>query len=468
MSDDLAAALAEICTDAFGEPLTVTGLTRLSGGASRETWSFDAGGHPLILRRDPPSAPNPEGMAREASCFVAAAEAGVPEPVLRAHGDGRSGIGAGIGAAFLLMDRLDGETIPRKLLRDERWAGVRPRLAREFGTILARIHAVPLDRVPGLADGAGFKSSGADAAARLAGLRAQHDAYGEPRPALELAFRVLADTLPAPVAPQLVHGDFRNGNLLIGSGPDGDGGVRAVLDWELAHVGDPREDLGWVCTKAWRFGSALPVGGFGTRDELLDGYAEVAGVRPDPEALRWWETFGAVHWAVICRRQAERHLSGAEHSVEMAVLGRRIAESEHDALLALGLTEPLTVEDPLVGAFSGSESLHDRPTVDELLSAVAGFLTDELPAADPRTRFLSRVAANALTIARRELRVGAAQQEEHRRRLAALGCADDTDLAAGIRDGALDTGRDDVVAAVRAATTAKLVVANPKYLALPG
>jgi aminoglycoside phosphotransferase (APT) family kinase protein len=463
MTDDLAAALADVCTDAFGAPLAVTGLTRLSGGASRETWSFDAGEHRLILRRDPPSTPNPEGMAREASCFAAAAEVGVPEPVLRAHGDGTRGIGAGIGSAFLVMDRLDGETIPRKLLRDERWAAVRPRLAREFGGILARIHAVPLDRVPGLAEGAGSRASGVDAAARLEGLRAQHDAYGEPRPALELAFRVLAGRLPEPVAPRLVHGDFRNGNLLVG-----EDGVRAVLDWELAHVGDPREDLGWVCAKAWRFGSTLPVGGFGTRDELLDGYAEVVGERPDPGALRWWETFSAVHWAVICRRQAERHLSGAERSVEMAVLGRRIAESEHDALLALGLAEPVVVEDPLLGSAPGTDSLHDRPAVDELLSAVAGFLTEELPAQDARTRFLARVAANAVTIARRELRVGPAQQADHLRRLAALGCASDTDLAAGIRSGALDTGRDDVVAAVRAATTTKLVVANPKYLAIPG
>jgi hypothetical protein len=278
-------------------------------------------------------------------------------------------------------------------------------------------------------------------------------------------FRWLADHLPAGVPAQLAHGDFRNGNLLIG-----DDGVRGVLDWELAHAGDPREDLGWLCAKTWRFGSPLPVGGFGTREALLQGYAEVAGQPPDADALHWWEVFASAHWAVICRRQAQRHLGGAEHSVEMAVLGRRIAESEHDALLALGLTAPTVVADPLTQDAPAEQPplLGERPTVDELLAAVAGFLTEELAPTDARSRFLARVAANAVTIARRELRVGPAQLAEHRQRLAALGCAGDTELATKIRSGILDAGRGDVVAAVRAATTARLVVANPRYLAAPG
>jgi hypothetical protein len=181
--------------------------------------------------------------------------------------------------------------------------------------------------------------------------------------------------------------------------------------------------------------------------------------------VHWWEVFACAQWAVICRIQAERHLGGTEPSVEMAVLGRRIAEAEHDALLALGLTEPVRIEDPVgTPAPPGEPALHDRPTVDELLAAVTGFLRTELETEDPRTAYLARVAANALTISRRELRLGPGQRAEHRARLDALGCADDAALAAGIRSGALPADAPDVVAAVRASVTAQVLVANPKYL----
>jgi hypothetical protein len=162
----------------------------------------------------------------------------------------------------------------------------------------------------------------------------------------------------------------------------------------------------------------------------------------------------------------------------MAVLGRRICESEHDALLALGLTGPISVADPLDQPPPADAGVHDRPSVDELLAATAGFLTEELvhPAAlgadpgaglDPRLRFHARVAANALAIVRRELRVGAAQAAAHADRLAALGCADDRTLVTAIRDGSLDDRWEDVLEAVRALTVAKLTVANPRYLAQP-
>jgi hypothetical protein len=260
----------------------------------------------------------------------------------------------------------------------------------------------------------------------------------------------------------VVHGDFRNGNLVVDVA-----GLAAVLDWELARAGDPREDLGWLCAKVWRFGAAAPVGGFGYREELLEGYVEVGGVRPDPAAVHWWEVFAAVHWAVICRVQTERHLDGAETSVELAVLGRRAAEAEHDALLALDLTTAEPAPDPIDALPApDADVLRERPTADELLAAVTTFLRTEA-GGDERTRYLARVAATGVAVVRRELRIGDAERAAHRDRLAALGCRDDAELAGDIRSGILDIADPRLVEAVRAATTARVLMTNPRYLAAP-
>lgn len=449
LTDRIAARLEEL----GGVPVEVEDLRRLSGGASRETWSLDAllpGGarRGLIVRRDPEDLPRPEQMAREAAAFTAARAAGVPEPELYDHG------ADAIGSPYLLMERLEGETIARRLLRDDAYAEARPRLARQFGQVLARLHAIDPDRVPGL--------ERVDALPLLVRL---YEDFGESRPAIELGLRRLAERRPPPHGDTLVHGDFRTGNLLIG--PDG---LRGVLDWELVHRGDPVQDLGWLCTKAWRFGSPHAVGGFGPREELLAGYAEAGGTPPDLGTLAWWELYGTVRWALLCRRQAERHLSGAEPSLELAVLGRRVCEQEHDVLLALGLTEPVTVPDPLDEEYAGPDRLpHDRPGADELLAAAGEFLTTEMSAGhDPRLRFHARVAANAVRIARREARLAEAHAAAHRERLAALGCAGDAELCAAIRDGSLDDRFAEVAAAVRADVTSKLIVANPAHLAISG
>jgi hypothetical protein len=241
-----------------------------------------------------------------------------------------------------------------------------------------------------------------------------------------------------------------------------------VLDWELAHRGDPMQDLGWLCTKAWRFGSAAPAGGFGTRADLMSGYADGGGTAPDEATQRWWELYGTVRWALLCRRQAERYLIGGEASIELAVLGRRVCEQEFDVLLALGYAAPVTIADPLDAPAGPPPAPHDRPAGPELLRAVGGFLGAEIGAADPRLAFHARVAANALRIAQREALLGAGHARNHRARLAALGCADDAGLCAAIRDGSLDHRYDDVIAAVRAMTVDKLTIANPGHLARPG
>jgi aminoglycoside phosphotransferase (APT) family kinase protein len=474
----LASALTSRLQALWGTTVEVTDVRPLPGGASRESWDVQArtagdapagdapagdapagdapagdapaGDHQrrLILLRDAGGrARHPErNVAVEAAAMVAARAAGVPAPELYDHGEGA------LGHAYLLMERLDGETIPRRLLRDDAYAAARAGLAYRLGEVLARIHQVGPDSIPGLPS--------VDALGQVTEL---YESFAEPRPALEIGLRWLAEHRPVPAEDALVHGDFRTGNLMVG-----EDGLRGVLDWELAHRGDPRQDLGWLCTKAWRFGSASPVGGFGTRADLMSGYAAGGGTPPDEETQRWWELQGTVRWALLCRRQADRYLSDAEPSIEFAVLGRRVCEQEYDILLALGYAAPLTVTDPLEKLGRTPVRPHDLPGGPDLLRAVREFLTAEVGISDPRLRFHARVAANALRIAEREAMLAPRHERRHQARLAALGCADDAGLCAAIRDGSLDDRFDDVIAAVRATAVDKLTVANPGHLALPG
>jgi len=444
--------LARRLTALVGTDVTVEHLRRLTAGASRETWAFTAaqdGGHrDLVLRRDPPGAARPEGMALEAAVIAAAGAAGVPVPPL-VDSDADPAV---LGSPYLVTEHVAGETLGPRLLRDERYAGARDGLAAELGRTLARVHAIPLADVPGL-----------PAVDPLDDLRATRDALDEPLPTVEIALRWLERHRPAAVVETVVHGDFRLGNLIVD-----ETGLRAVLDWELVHRGDPREDLGWLCTKCWRFGSPLPVAGLGTVDELLDGYAEVAGHRPDAEAVWWWQIHRTTWWALGCREMAERHLTGRTPSVELAAIGRRVVEQEHDLLLALGVPagDGPGPPDP---APAPRSDLHGRPAANDLVDAVTLFLREDVvPGGDERTAYLARVAANVLAGVGRELALGPEQERRHRERLAALGYRDQAELAAAIRTGRIDADDPALLAAVRAAVDDRLAVANPRYATLPG
>jgi aminoglycoside phosphotransferase (APT) family kinase protein len=291
----------------------VDDLRRLSGGASRETWAFRRDGRRLVLQRDRPGAVRlGGGMGSEVALLRAAATVGVPVPaVVAADVDGER--------PWMVLDHVDGETIPRRILRDDAYAEARPRLAEQCGRALAGVHRIPLDVAPDLV-----------ASDALDDLFTILDTLGEPHPAFELGLRWLAANRPQSHGRAVVHGDFRHGNLIVG--PDG---LRAVIDWELAHVGDPMEDLGWLCVRAWRFGGPLPVGGFGRYDDLFAAYGAAAGVDVDPEVVHWWEVLGTVRWGVICIAQARAHLDGHVRSVELATIGRRVCENEHDVLALL-------------------------------------------------------------------------------------------------------------------------------------
>ncbi|MBV9293510.1 MAG: phosphotransferase family protein [Frankiales bacterium] len=411
----------------------VTELTRMLGGASRETWSFCLDGRPLVLRRDPPGAPAGGAMLREAALIRAAGAAGVPVPDVVAADEHR-----------LVLSWLDGETIGSRVLRDERLADARAGFTAQAGTILGWLHVgVRPDAIVGLPVQAD----------PVADLRAELDRLGEPHPALELGLTRLAAPRPPPNEPTVVHGDFRLGNLMVDPS-----GIVGVLDWELAHVGDPAEDLGWLCVRSWRFGGPLPVAGVGERQDLLDAYAAAGGPPVDLATLLWWEALGNARWGVICVRQASLHLTGAVPSVELAAIGRRTCVVELDLLdLVAPSSRPAdNVPSPYDDSFAGP---HDRPTVAETVDAVQQWLGGlSLP---PRDAFLAKVVHRQLDVVAREAELGPGQQAAHRERLAALGVSSDAELAAQIRAGRDDAGVEE---AVRSAVVDKVRVADPRRL----
>ena len=446
----LSAGLATVLSERCGTPVEVTDVLRLSGGASRETWSFVArrpGGvdRPLVVQRERAGGIRTGGgMAPEGRLLRAAAPAGVPVAEVVATDDG----GDELGAPFIVMERVEGETIPRRLLRDPGFEGARPLIARQAGAALAAVHRIDPDEVEGLHE-----------QDQVEQFRELLDALGEPHPAFELGLRWLDAHRPAVGGRAVVHGDFRTGNLVVG--PEG---LRAVLDWELAHLGDPVEDLGWFCVRAWRFGSPHRAGGFGPVQELLDGYV-AAGGRPVPvEALRWWEAMGTLKWGVMCIVQAAAHLSGASRSVELAAIGRRTAENEEDLLeLVAGSDAYEPVPAGSGGPPASERAPHDRPTASELLEAVGEYLAEVRDGVPGRLGVPAPVAGNVVATVVRELELGPAQARDHAARLAALGVDDDAALAAGIRAGDFDDRLDEVTRAVRASVRDKLAVAHPGY-----
>jgi aminoglycoside phosphotransferase (APT) family kinase protein len=324
-ADAVSARLAEYLETRLGRPVGVTGLARLPGGASRETWAFDAEADGrvlrLVLRRDPPGRPTARACATELPLLRAAAAAGVPVPAARWAATAPSVLET----SFLVMDRVEGETFGRRILRDPALAAARDGLLGQCARALAGIHRVPTGGLDVLGEPR-------DSRQLIAAQRELLASLGEPHPVFELALRWLDERAPASRRPHLVHGDFRVGNLVVG--PDG---LRAVLDWELAHLGDPAEDLGWFCVRAWRFGrDDRPAGGLGLRDELLGAYQAAGGEPVAASELRFWEVYGTLRWGIVCVVQASVHLSGAVRSVELAAIGRRACEMEWALLELIG------------------------------------------------------------------------------------------------------------------------------------
>ena len=310
--------------------VSIENFRKMPGGASREIWSFDCAiddgnssrRRAMVLRRDPGAHNIATSRPNEFLVIRAAFEDGLPVPEVFWLSDDPEVLGA----AFFIMERIDGETLARRLLRDDAYAKAREVMPSQLAEILAKIHRIDpvkhkLDFLPK-----------ADADAALAEVKRYEETFRrlalEPHPAFELAFRWLLSRVPKTPRNTLVHGDYRIGNVIFG--PEG---VRSILDWELAHLGDPMEDVGWMCVRAWRFGNdQKPVGGLSSREDFFRTYEKASGVKVDPDAARFWEVFGNLRWGIITISQARTHIDGFVKSVELASIGRRTAETELELL----------------------------------------------------------------------------------------------------------------------------------------
>ena len=219
-----------------------------------------------------------------------------------------------------IMKLVEGESIARKVLRDEKFSQARKVLAYECGQALAKIHSVSLESLTKVPRNDPYQS--------LENLYLTYQQFKQPLPVFEYTFRWLKEQKFQEIEPTLVHGDFRLGNLIVN-----EEGLAAVIDWELVNIGNPIQDIGWMCVNSWRFGiTEKIVGGFGDLEDLLQGYSSVSNLIIDEQEVKKWQVFGSLRWGVICLIQTYSHLNGPTNSVERAAIGRRVSETEIDMI----------------------------------------------------------------------------------------------------------------------------------------
>lgn len=291
---------------------SVSALRLLPGGASKEAWALEADGERMIVRRAAGGVIHQDTLTLEHEFAVleAAHEAGVRVPRPVAY------LGLLDGREAFAMERVDGETIGRRIVR-----APPPGLESQLASELAKIHAISPERLPFL--------HAADPVERF---RAELDSVGEPHPAIEYGLLWLREHQPLPLPDVVTHGDFRIGNAVVDRH-----GLVALLDWEFARLADPRDDLSWPLVRAWRFGADdRRLGGVGDAGPYVERYRQLSGVDVSVDDLFWWEVLGNVKWATGALTQSRRHLNGQERSVELAVLGRLACEMEYELLDLIG------------------------------------------------------------------------------------------------------------------------------------
>ena len=444
--------LAQFCSRQFGESSEISQLKRLTGGANMESWGFDYGERPLVLRRAPGTGERSEELARismesEARLIALACDAGITAPPMLGILTPEDGLGQGY-----MMTRIAGETLPHKILGNPDFTGAETALTEQCAKELAAIHGMRLETLPD-------DIPREDAAMLLEGLGQRYHEYGARLPVFDYTLRWLADHLPEPAEPRLLHGDFRMGNLMI----DGDG-IAAILDWELAHIGDPAQDLAYICTPSWRFTRHdRPVGGFGEVDEFLSAYAKASNTAVDRERFDYWLVYSTLWWGVCCLGMTQIWRSGTDRTLERVVIGRRVSEVEVDLLLLFDtIVEGMAAQ--TIDWHAPEIPDHDGETHNgELLEALISWDSDDvIPAAKGRDLFQARVAKNAMGMLKRDAELGPIFADRQRARLADLGQTE-AGIGDGLADGSLSPGDPALLAHLRLTALERLSIDQPKY-----
>lgn len=460
--DTLENHLTMLCRKTFGGQSEVVELRRLTGGASASTWSFDYEDRPLILRqilaqslaksnddRNPQVTKKPS-LQTEAELISSAGATAVKVPDVYISLAADSEIGEG-----LIMSRVEGEALPQRLFKDPKYQNAISKLSDECADALSKIHAIPADRWDGKLE---FRTP----QSALQDLKALYAEFNTENPVVSLVLRWMEDNCPPPVDPLVVHGDFRMGNLLID-----ESGLAAVLDWELAHIGDPVFDVAYFCAPPWRFGRYdLQAGGIAPLEKFVSAYEQATGYDVAPDRLLWWRMHASANWCATCMLMANIWRTHDDRELERVVIGTRVSESEVDLLLLLDeiydiqeSVEWLDVE--LKSTTHKSESLPE-----ELAIAMSEWMTEDvIPNASGRGGFKARVARNAAGIMKRSFELGPTYANRQQNRLDGLGLST-TQLCAKLSDGEVGYHDGAVRAHLKTTTLERLSIDQPKYSGL--
>ncbi|MBD3941785.1 phosphotransferase family protein [Microbacterium sp. NEAU-LLC] len=309
----LSAWLAEAHPDLARDELIATVI---AGGRSNLTYAVDGATMPLIVRRPPLGhvLSSAHDMRREHRVISALAQTAVPVPRVIDVVDDTAEARV-TGTVFFVMERAPGRVLAHRAQNAAYPPEALRRLSLDLARHLADLHAVDPAAV-GLAD---FGRPDGYLDRQLATWRRQLEASrSRETPQLDALQESLAGGIPSSTRTGIVHGDYRLDNALVVDDADGPR-ISAILDWEMATLGDPLVDLG-ILALYWNI-AELPGGdgavpsavdpdaGYATFDELVDAYAEQAGIAvPD---LRWYRAFAAYKLAVILEGIHFRYQAGA-------------------------------------------------------------------------------------------------------------------------------------------------------------
>lgn len=442
-----------LCHRLSGEAHELSGLRRLTGGANMESWRIDFGPHHWVLRRMPPGMEeltsstdaDRSGISLESQAIVisSAIASGVKAPKIIGSLTPADGLGTGF-----VMQRIDGETLPHKILDNPDYAQALERLTLQCAQELAKIHAISFSKLPAEID----QESPSDMVGNLA---RRYASCGARIPAFDLAIGWLAKNLPTPRPAVFLHGDFRMGNLMIDHE-----GIAGVLDWELCHIGDPAQDLAYLCMPSWRFGHYDKlVGGFGHLADLLTYYRRLTGQEILASDVSFWMVMSSMTWGLSTIKFANIWRGGQDSSLERAVVGRRTSETEIDLLLMLEDTFGLVVPVQCWALPEPRQSQGETHS-SELLTALINWNEESvLPHAEGHDLFQARVARNAMRILSREAIFGPVFFRKRADRLNGLGLTEE-ELCFALRAGKLN---DRMLIHLRLDLLERLQIDQPNY-----